>query len=52
MKTPQDQVRGGREVGDFTKYSCVLIVVSTTCQTIHNPPSHAEMDLCGDSVNK
>ena len=48
MKTPQDQVRGGRGGGgDFTKHtefndnsinSCVLVheLVSPTCQMIHN----------------
>ena len=31
----------GREGGgDFTKHSCVSMVVSPTCQTIHNSPPH------------
>ena len=52
MKTPQDQVRGGREEERISP-SCVLIqIVRTTCQRIHNSLSAAEMSLCSDSVNK
>ena len=39
MKTPQDQVRGGREEGILPS-TAVSMVVSTTCQTIHNSPPH------------
>ena len=52
MKTPQDQVKGGREEGIYQAQLCVNRGEHYTCQTIHNSPSNAEMDLCGDSVNK
>ena len=45
MKTPQDQVRGGREEEIPPKYSCVMIIT-------HNSLAGVDMSLCGDSVNK
>ena len=39
MKTPQDQVRGEDEEG-ISPSTAVSMVVSTTCQTIHNSPPH------------